>query len=136
MIQSAQLFGHYLSLSLNVCEGMRSPHSNWPALYAFRSPVRSYLAALAISSASASSIALTIHSTFSRTMASSLLSNVARSNCMISAGLAPCLFPIAVFHCLATENRTRHAGHAFSASERESENAQESGRYRFMIWTE
>ena len=30
-------------------------------------------------------------------MASSLLSNMAWSNCMISAGLAPCLFPIAVF---------------------------------------
>ena len=56
-----------------------------------------YLAALAISSASASSIALMIRSIFSRSMASSLVSNMAWSNCMISAGLAPCLFPIAVF---------------------------------------
>ena len=52
-----------------------------------------YLAALAISSASASSIALMIRSTFSRSMASSLVSNMAWSNCMISAGLAPCPFP-------------------------------------------
>ena len=61
-------------------------------------------------------------------MASGLLSNMAWSNCMISAGLVPCLFPIAVFHCLATENRTRHRPCPFP-SRPESENAQESGRY-------
>ena len=61
-----------------------------------------------ISSASASSIALTIRSAFSRTMASSLPSNMARSNRMISLDMAPCLFPITVFHCPAAENRTRH----------------------------
>ncbi|WP_285676142.1 hypothetical protein, partial [Bifidobacterium longum] len=43
--------------------------------------------------------------------------------------MAPCLFPIAVFHCLATENRTRHGPCPFP-SRPKSENAQESGRYR------
>ena len=71
---------------------------------------------------------MTIRSTFSRTTVSSLVSNMAWSNCMISAGLVSRLFPIAVFHCLATENRTRHGTCPFP-SRPESANAQEFGRY-------
>lgn len=81
----------------------------------------------------ASGIALTIRSTYSRTMASSLLSNMAWSNCMISLDMAPRLFPIAVFHCLATENRPRHGPCPFP-SRPESENAQEFGRYLFIAF--
>ena len=47
---------------------------------------------VAIRSASSSSIALTICSTLSRTMASSLVSNMAWSNCMISLDMARASF--------------------------------------------
>ena len=70
----------------------------WPALYAFRSPVRSYLAALAISSASASSIAFNSSATFSATKRSSLVSSRFWSICMMFEGLGSVSWlPIAVF---------------------------------------
>ena len=47
-------------------------------------------------------------SALSRADSRDSMANTAWSNCIIPLDMAPHLFPIAVFHCLATENRTRH----------------------------
>ena len=79
----------------------------WPARNAFRSVLHSYPAALAISSVSASGMALMVRSTLTRTKASGLDSNMASSNRMILSDMAPGLLSNRGFHVQATENRTK-----------------------------
>lgn len=86
------------TLRLNLPALAASVRSQWPARNAFRSVSRSYLAALAISSASASSMALMVCSTLTRTKASSLDSNMASSNRMILSDMASGLLSNRGFH--------------------------------------
>ncbi len=76
------------------------------------SPLRSYLAAPVISSASASSIALRICVIFSVISRSSLVSSRFWSICMMFSGMVPSPGFQSRFFVLANENRTQDAGHA------------------------